>query len=135
MSTKKDEQSVWGWHLVSMSNIPAFLDFLDWNNRYKSVTTQIPPDTGLTPVHPAGDRTRDRCLRGSDSTLRWIEILDILTNESNQYNTGISKVREDWNPGYFFYNECNQYNTGAYIYSQGGLKSLLTIVGRKEITE
>ena len=29
---------------------PAFIDFLDWDHRYKSVATQIPHDGGFLPV-------------------------------------------------------------------------------------
>ena len=47
--------------------LPAHFDFLDQNCHYKSSATPIPHDTGLALVRPAGDRTRNRCVGGSDS--------------------------------------------------------------------
>jgi hypothetical protein len=38
---------------------PAVVGFLDRNYHYKSVATQILHDTGLTPIHPAGERTQN----------------------------------------------------------------------------
>ena len=43
-----------------MSNVcSAIVGVTDQDYRYKSVGTQIPYDTGLAPVHPAGNRTWD----------------------------------------------------------------------------
>ena len=42
-------------------------EFPEWRYvRHKLADTQIPHDAGLSSANPLGDRTRDRCLRGSD---------------------------------------------------------------------
>ena len=52
--------------MVSTSNSPNFVGFVDHDYHYKSVTTEIPHDVGLELICLAGDRTQDHCVRDSD---------------------------------------------------------------------
>ena len=61
--------------MVSRSRPPVVVGFIDHNSRFKSAGSLIPHDAGLALFRLAGDRTRVRCVRGSDSASvpqRWI---------------------------------------------------------------
>ena len=46
----KDHPVTLGGKVVSMSSIPAIVDFLDLDYRSKSIATQIPHDSGLISI-------------------------------------------------------------------------------------
>ena len=53
--------------MVSTLASPAIIVFLDQDYHYKSVATQIPHYAGLTPIHPARDRSWEHCVQDNDS--------------------------------------------------------------------
>ena len=53
--------------MVTTAPPPAVVGFIDQDYSYKSVVKEILHNFGFSSVHPAGDRTWDRCVRGSDS--------------------------------------------------------------------